>query len=79
MEVPRERIFSKYDVSKVYDVKMTLDYFQVRMPYKPIECILGNSYGWLKEPHRFRLTDETKVHAKGVKIWNWRDFNVCLD
>ena len=70
MEDPRERIFSKYDVSKVYDVKMTLDYFQVRVSYKPIECILGNSYGLLKEPHRFRLADETKVHAKGVKIWN---------
>ena len=44
--------------------KMTRDYFKIRMPYKPIECILGNSYGRLKETHPFRLTDETKVHAK---------------
>ena len=44
--------------------KITRDLFQVRMPYKPIECILWNSYGRLKESHPFKLTDEAKIHAK---------------
>ena len=53
IEDPRERIVG------CMDSKMTRDYFQVRMSYKPIECIIGNSYSRLKEPHPFRLTDET--------------------
>ena len=48
--------------------KMTRDYFQAQMPYNPIECIFRNSYGRLKEPHRLRLTDETKVMLNRVKI-----------
>ena len=47
--------------------KMTHDYFQAQMPYNPIECIFRNSYGRLKEPHRFRLTDETKAMPNKVK------------
>lgn len=58
---------------------MTRDYFKIRMPHKPIECIFENSYGRLKQPHPFRLTDETKVHAKWGKNLELRWFNVCID
>ena len=64
MEDPRERIYLHMTSLKCMTSKMTRDYFKIRMPDKPIECILGNSYGRLKEPHPFRLTDETKVRGK---------------